>query len=75
MTDPWNMWDNRVHSCGRPDRVASEMAHAELLALLGDDRHGRRDLEKQIIRQELLTRLESGHRSEGSVQASPFGMF
>lgn len=71
VTDPWNVWDERVLACGRPDRVVAELSNPELLALLAEERQGTREVEKRIVRQELLVRLESGHRSEGPVQAFP----
>lgn len=58
MVDPWSAWDEHVKETGQPQRVAADLNDVELLNLLAADRAGRRSLEKDLIKQELFTRLQ-----------------
>lgn len=57
MPDPWDTWDQRIKQTGHPHRVAEELSDLELLNLLAVDRAGRRQVEKDLIKQELYERL------------------
>lgn len=62
MADPWTTWDERVKATGRPSRLAEELTDVEILNLIASERSGARGLEKRILKDELLARLEMSRR-------------
>lgn len=70
MPDPWDDWDTRVRSCGREQRVAQDLSDAELLNLLSSERAADRDIEKHILKDEALARMQRS-RSTPPVESPP----
>ena len=64
MGDLWRSWDERIKETGQPHRVCEDLTDVELLNLLSSEREGRRNLEKDLIKQELFERL-AGQRGPG----------
>lgn len=62
MPDPWITWDERVKETGRPSRLAEELTDVEILNLIASERSGPRVVEKRILKDELLARLELSRR-------------
>ncbi|HWG90787.1 MAG TPA: hypothetical protein VNZ52_08080 [Candidatus Thermoplasmatota archaeon] len=62
MTDPWDVWDERVFQVGRLTRVAEELTDEEIVCLIARESAGRREIEKRVLKDELLGRLHRGSR-------------
>lgn len=62
MADPWTVWDERIKQTGRPSRLAESLTDVEILNLLASEQAGPRPVEKRVLKDELLARLEASRR-------------
>lgn len=68
MTNPWDRWDARVRQTGSLSRAVEALTNEEILNLLACESGSGYEVDKRVLKQEALLRLNRVPRDAASVE-------